>query len=285
MLSGGFLFLTTKELFLKKRFFRTVYSPKESGMPIRKRAACVKLNAAADSGSCPEFRSLSFLNEAFPVPSGYTALRHFIRSLDSSFSQAPNHSISPGKWRHMDRLQPLRESTPPQMQPSPALSKATRSVGVRASRFPQVKSPEIAPRWKNHAQSKTASRKRDAAGLSEFVRNQKTAGEGAPRFSMPELPDAGTRQARRAGARSPCAGCVTFTGSHLLACHPDQGSAFAIAAISPTPLKTMLGRYAYLFSVSRVETPESTRTVVIPLSIPEITSVSIRSPTITASAE
>ena len=37
--------------------------------------------------------------------------------------------------------------------------------------------------------------------------------------------------------------------------------------------------------VSRVETPESTSTVDIPLSMPEITSVSIRSPTMTASAE
>ena len=37
--------------------------------------------------------------------------------------------------------------------------------------------------------------------------------------------------------------------------------------------------------VSRVETPESTSTVDIPLSIPEMTSVSMRSPTMTASAE
>ncbi len=37
--------------------------------------------------------------------------------------------------------------------------------------------------------------------------------------------------------------------------------------------------------VSRVETPESTSTVDMPLSMPEITSVSIRSPTMTASAE
>ncbi len=177
---------------MKKPFFRTVYSPKESGKPIRKRGVCAKLNTVAASGSCPEFRFLLFLNEAFPVPSGYIALRHFSRSLDSSFSQAPNHSISPGKWRHMDPFAALRESTPPQMQPSPAPSRAARSVGVRASCFPQVKIQEIAPRWKNHAQSKTASRKRDAAGLSEFVRNPKTAGEGARRFSMPELPDTGT---------------------------------------------------------------------------------------------
>ena len=60
---------------------------------------------------------------------------------------------------------------------------------------------------------------------------------------------------------------------------------FANIAISPTPFKTIVGRYAYILSVSFVEHPERTSTVDIPLSIPEITSVSILSPTMTASAE
>ena len=65
----------------------------------------------------------------------------------------------------------------------------------------------------------------------------------------------------------------------------DTGSYWSLAGISPTPFKTIVGRYAYILSVSLVEHPERTSTVDIPLSIPEITSVSILSPTMTASAE
>lgn len=59
----------------------------------------------------------------------------------------------------------------------------------------------------------------------------------------------------------------------------------ASSTIFPTPSRIIVGRYEKVSMVSLVDTPERTRTVDIPHSIPEMISVSILSPTMTASAE